>query len=119
MITVAGPLAKAVEDEVEQAGGAAVLLKYLVNPVKELSGELRRVNNLYSCSSAGVPAGEACYRQPTNPTTIRLARWVENDEQKMERSDGAKDKAGLCFGDNFSIWRCAVKPERELYSRLT
>ena len=37
------------KDEAEQAGGAGVLLKYLLNPVKELSGELRRLNNLYPC----------------------------------------------------------------------
>ena len=53
VITLADQPAIAVEDEVGQAGGAAVLFKCLLNPVKELSGELRRLNNLYPCSSAG------------------------------------------------------------------
>ena len=47
MIIPAEQLTIAVEGEVEQAGGAAVLMKYLLNPEKELSGELRRLNNLY------------------------------------------------------------------------
>ena len=34
-----------------QASGAAVLFKYLLYPVKELPGELRRLNNLYLCCS--------------------------------------------------------------------
>ena len=57
MITPADQLAIAVEDEVEEAGGAAVLLKYLLNPVKELSGESRRLNNLYPFCSIGSPGG--------------------------------------------------------------
>ena len=57
MIILADQLAIAVEDEVQQAGDAAVLLKCLLNPVKELSGELRHLNNLYPCSSAGSPEG--------------------------------------------------------------
>ena len=40
MITLADQPAIAVEDEVGQAGGAAVLFKCLLNTVKELSGEL-------------------------------------------------------------------------------
>ena len=55
VITLADQLARAVEDKVEQAGGAAVLLKYLLNPVKELSAELRRLKNLFPCCSAGSP----------------------------------------------------------------
>ena len=39
VITLAGQLVIAVEDEVGQAGGAAVLFKFLLNRVKELSGE--------------------------------------------------------------------------------
>ena len=57
MITLAEHLAIAVEDEVGQAGGAAVLFKYLLNPVKELSGELGHLNSLYPCCSAGSPGG--------------------------------------------------------------
>ena len=57
MITLTDQLAIAVEDAVEQTGDAAVLLKYLLNPVKELSGELRHLNNLYTCCSAGSPGG--------------------------------------------------------------
>ena len=47
VITLTNQLATAVEDEIGQAGGAAVLFECLLNPVKELSGELRRLNNLY------------------------------------------------------------------------
>ena len=47
MITLADQQAIAVEDEAGQAGGAAVLFKCRLNPVKELSGELRCLNNLY------------------------------------------------------------------------
>ena len=47
-----------VEDEEEQVGGAVVLLKYLLYPVKEQSGELLRLsNNLYPCCSTGCPGG--------------------------------------------------------------
>ena len=55
MITLAHQQTIAVEDEVDQAGGAAVLFKYLLNLVKELSGEFRRLNDLYPCCSAGSP----------------------------------------------------------------
>ena len=47
MITPPDQLAIAAEDEVEQASGAAVLFKYLFDPFKELSGEPRRLDNLY------------------------------------------------------------------------
>ena len=57
VITLVDQLTIAVEDEVGQAGSAAVLFKYLVNPVKELSGELRCLSNLYLCCSAGSPGG--------------------------------------------------------------
>ena len=57
VIILADQLAIAVEDEVEQAGGAAVLLKYLFSPVKKLTGKLRRLNNLYSSFSAGSLGG--------------------------------------------------------------
>ena len=57
MNTLADQLAIAVEDEVGQAGGAAVLFKYLLYPVKELSGELRCTNNLDPCCSAGSLGG--------------------------------------------------------------
>ena len=53
MITPTDQLAIAVEDETEQEGGAAVLLKYLLNPVKELSSKLRCLANLYHCCSKG------------------------------------------------------------------
>ena len=43
--------------ESEQAGGAAVLLKYLLNTVKELSGQLRCLSNLYPCYIAGSLGG--------------------------------------------------------------
>ena len=56
MITPMDQLAITVEDEAEQADGA-VLLKYLLSPVKELSGELRHLNNLYLCCSTGSPGG--------------------------------------------------------------
>ena len=39
VITLTDQLTTAVEDKVEQAGGAAVLFKHLLNPVKELSGK--------------------------------------------------------------------------------
>ena len=57
MITLANQLAIAVESEAEQADGTAVLLKYLLNPEKELSGMLRRLNNLYPFCSPGSPGG--------------------------------------------------------------
>ena len=57
MITSTNQLVIAVEDVVEQAGAAAVLLTYLLNPVKELSGEFRRLNNLYPYCSTGRPGG--------------------------------------------------------------
>ena len=57
MITLADQLVIAAEDEVGQAGGAAVLLKCLLYPLKELSGELRRLNNLYPCCNAGSLGG--------------------------------------------------------------
>ena len=57
VITLADQVAIAVEDEVGQAGGAAVLFKCLLNPVKELTGETRRLNNLYPCCSAGSVGG--------------------------------------------------------------
>ena len=50
VITPIGPLAIAVEDEDEQAGGASVVLKYL-------SGESRCRNSLYLYCSAGSPVG--------------------------------------------------------------
>ena len=53
---LADQLAVAVEDEAEQAGGAAVLFKYLLNPVKELSGEVKHLA-LYHCYSTGIPGG--------------------------------------------------------------
>ena len=59
MSKLADKLAIAVAYEVERAGGAAVLLKYLLNPVKVLSGELRQLNNIYPCCSAGSAAGQA------------------------------------------------------------
>ena len=40
VITLTDQLAIAVEYEVGQAGGAAVVLKCLLNPVKELSGRI-------------------------------------------------------------------------------
>ena len=40
MIALADQLVIAAEDEVGQAGGAAVLFTCLINPMKELSGEL-------------------------------------------------------------------------------
>ena len=46
MTSPADQIAIAVANEVEQAGSPAVLLKYISNPAKELSGELRRLNNL-------------------------------------------------------------------------
>ena len=55
-MTPADQLAIAVENEVEQAAGAVVLLKNLLNQVK-LSGELRRLTNLYPCCSTGIPGG--------------------------------------------------------------
>ena len=45
----------AVDGEVEQPGSVVVLLKYLLNPVKELSGEFRCLNMFYPCCSAGAP----------------------------------------------------------------
>ena len=57
LATLADQLAIAVEDEAEQAGGAAVLLIYLLNPVKELSGKLRNLNNLHPCCSEGSLGG--------------------------------------------------------------
>ena len=57
VITLADQLAIAVEDEVGQAGGAAVFFKCLLYPVKELSGESRRLNNLYPCCNTGSPGG--------------------------------------------------------------
>ena len=57
MITIMDQLVVAVEDEEEQAGSAAVLFKYLLNPGKELSGELMFLNNLYPCCSAGSARG--------------------------------------------------------------
>ena len=55
MITPADQQAVALEDEVEQAGVASVLLKYPLDPANELSGKLRRLNILYPCRSAGSP----------------------------------------------------------------
>ena len=46
VIILADQLVIAVEDEVGQAGGAAVLFKCLLNPLKELSGNSRCLNNL-------------------------------------------------------------------------
>ena len=57
MITLADQLTIAAEGEIEQADGAAVLFKCLLNPVTELSGELRRLSNLYPCCSAGSLGG--------------------------------------------------------------
>ena len=57
MIRVTDQLATAVEDEVEQAGGGAVLFKCLLNPVKELAGDLRHLSNLYACCSSRRPEG--------------------------------------------------------------
>ena len=57
MIAPMEQMVTVVEDEAEQAGSAAVLLKYVVNPVKELLGELKRLNNLCPCCSVGSPGG--------------------------------------------------------------
>ena len=57
VITFVDQPAIAAEDEVGQAGGAAVLFKCLLYQVKELSGESRRLNNLYPCCSAGSLGG--------------------------------------------------------------
>ena len=56
-MTPAGQLLIAAEHGARQAGGAAVLLNDLVRPVKELSGDLRLLSNLYPCCRAGGPAG--------------------------------------------------------------
>ena len=53
VITLVDQLVIAAEDEVGQAVGVAVLFKFLLYPVKELSGESRRLNNLHPCCSAG------------------------------------------------------------------
>ena len=62
MTTPVDQLAIAIEHEAVQAGGAAFHLEHLLDPVKELSGELRHLNNLYPCCSAGSLEGLACYR---------------------------------------------------------
>ena len=62
VVTLADQLAIAVEEEVEQADGGSVLLKYLLNPVKELSSEMRCFNNLHPCCRAGSQGRSACYR---------------------------------------------------------
>ena len=55
VITLSDQLAIVVEHEVGQAGGAAVLFKYLLNPVKEHPGELRRLDNFYPyCGAANL-----------------------------------------------------------------
>ena len=46
MITLKDPLTTVIEDVAERAGGAVVLLKYLSNPVKELSDKLGHLRNL-------------------------------------------------------------------------
>ena len=55
MSTPADQSAIGAEDEDVQTGGAAVLLKYLLYPMKELSGKLGRLNNFNTCCSAGSP----------------------------------------------------------------
>ena len=72
VIILADQLAIAVEDEVGQAGGAAVLFKCLLNLVKELSGESRYLNNLYPCCSAGSPEGWAA--------TGRSLKWKKTTD---------------------------------------
>ena len=57
MITTTDQLAVAAEDEVEQADAIAVLFKYLLSSLKELLGELRRLNNLFLCCTAGSSGG--------------------------------------------------------------
>ena len=84
MITPADQLAIAAKDEAEQAGGAALLLKYLLNSVKELSGELRRLNNLYPCCSAGGVGG--CVLREDELATIRnLSREKPADNSSSQR----------------------------------
>ena len=134
MITLAVQLAINVEDEVRQEGGAAVLFKYLLNPVKELSGELRCLNNLYPCCSTGSPGDELLQvrtskeKKPAcNSSSQRVGgrlktQPVEMMMHKKRKGCGAqgqmeeKAKARLCFRDNISVWRYTIKPKRELYS---
>ena len=59
MITLMDQLVIAVEDKDGQAGGAAVLFNYLLNPLKGLSDELGRLNNPYPCCSASIARGWA------------------------------------------------------------
>ena len=59
VITLADQLAIAVEDEVEQAGGAAVLFKYLLNPLKEPDGrEARRGEGRVGVGLGGGEVGD-------------------------------------------------------------
>ena len=62
LVTLPYQLSIAIEDELELADDAAVLLGCLLFQVKELSGDLRYSDNLYPCCSAGSPAERACYR---------------------------------------------------------
>ena len=71
MITLADQLAIAVEDEVGQAGGAAVLFKCLLYPVKKLSGEWRRLNNLYSDAVQVIWEDELLQVRTSNEKTRR------------------------------------------------
>ena len=58
MFTLADQLAIAAEDEVGQAGGAAVLFKCLLYPVKELSGDLRRLRTSTPAAAQAVREDE-------------------------------------------------------------
>ena len=102
-------LAMAVEDEVEQASGAAVLLKYLLNPAKERSGELRCLNNLYAYFSAGIQGddlatGRNLQRKKTLTTCLarslvvswKPARKIMKNKRKGHTAQGQmKQKAKL------------------------
>ena len=57
-------LVTAAKDEVEQAGGATVLLKYLLNPVEELSDMLRRLKNLYPYHILGIGVTRCWNKKP-------------------------------------------------------
>ena len=74
MITLVDQLAIAVEDEVGQAGGAAVLFKYLSYPVKELSGKLRHLS---------ITATPAAAQVVQEHELIQVGTWNEKPGDKF------------------------------------
>ena len=121
VITLADQLAIAAGDEVGQACGAAVLFKCLLYPVKELSGESRRLNIPYPCCSACSLGGSAATgrnlewkRTANNSSSQRVGGGLKrNDETGLKIHKGKTEFMTICL---FVCWLLNVPATCECIS---